>query len=228
VAGAIAARQVITKAASRTEPDTAVRAIGLTALLSRLGGYDAQLDPAALSAGERKLIALTRAYLSAASVVILDEAACHLDPAAEQIAEDAFARRGGTLIVIAHRITSALRARRILVLDGTRAHAGDHVKVLGDSVMTRSHAITPNADTLPGPHAALYGHIMTYPTQRRRALLKVPKLSAHATRNVPGATGGPGRYAVSRCTRSYTLLRRRCRASARIASPSASVRRSFT
>jgi len=135
--GTLEANLTYYRAASRPELDAAARAVGLTTLLSRLGGYDAELDPAALSAGERQLIALTRAYLSAASVVILDEAACHLDPAAEQIAEDAFARRGGTLIVIAHRITSALRARRILVLDGTRAHAGDHVKVLGDSAMYR-------------------------------------------------------------------------------------------
>ena len=123
--------------ASQAELDAAARAIGLTGLLSRLGGYDAVVDPAALSAGERQLIALTRAYLSAAPVVILDEAACHLDPAAEQLAEDAFACRGGILIVIAHRITSALRARRILVLDGDHAHAGDHIKVLGDSAMYR-------------------------------------------------------------------------------------------
>jgi len=123
--------------APQAELHTAARAIGLTGLLSRLGGFDAPVDPLTLSAGERQLIALTRAYLSAARVVILDEAACHLDPAAEQIAEEAFARRGGTLIVIAHRITSALRARRILVLDGTRAHEGDHIKVLGDSAMYR-------------------------------------------------------------------------------------------
>jgi ATP-binding cassette, subfamily C, bacterial len=135
--GTLEANLTYYRASSPAQLDRAVRAIGLTALLSRLGGYDADVDPAALSAGERQLIALTRAYLSAAPVVILDEAACHLDPAAEQVAEDAFARRGGTLIVIAHRITSALRARRILVLDGTRAHAGDHIKVLGDSAMYR-------------------------------------------------------------------------------------------
>ena len=105
--------------------------------VTRLGGYDADIDPLTLSVGERQLIALTRAYLSTAPVVILDEAACHLDPAAGQIAENAFALRGGTLIVIAHRITTALRARRILVLDGTHAHTGDHIKVLGDSPMYR-------------------------------------------------------------------------------------------
>ena len=123
--------------ASLAELDAAAEAVGLTALVTRLGGYRAHVDPLALSAGERQLIALTRAYLSTARVVILDEAACHLDPAAEHVAEEAFARRGGTLIVIAHRITSALRARRVLVLDGTSAQAGDHIRLLGDSAMYR-------------------------------------------------------------------------------------------
>ncbi len=124
-------------AAARTELDVAADAVGLTPLVSRLGGYDAPVNPAALSAGERQLIALTRAYLSPAPVAILDEATCHLDPAAEERAEAAFARREGTLIVIAHRITSALRARRVLVLDGIRAQAGDHESLLAGSAMYR-------------------------------------------------------------------------------------------
>ena len=102
-------------AATKTELDEAAAAIGLTPLVARLGGYGAAIAPAALSLGERRLIALTRAYLPPARVVILDEATCHLDPAAEERAEAAFARRDGTLIVIAHRISSARRARRILV-----------------------------------------------------------------------------------------------------------------
>lgn len=135
--GTLAENLTYYRAAPPAEIDAAAHAVGLAGVVSRLGGYGALVDPAALSAGERQLIALTRAYLSAAPVVILDEATCHLDPAAEQVAEDAFARRGGTLIVIAHRITSALRARRILVLDGANAHVGDHIKVLGDSAMYR-------------------------------------------------------------------------------------------
>jgi ABC-type multidrug transport system fused ATPase/permease subunit len=120
---------------TKTELDEAAEAIGLTPLITRLGGYGAAVIPAALSAGERQLIALTRAYLPPARVVILDEATCHLDPAAEERAEAAFAHRGGTLIVIAHRISSARRARRILVLDGARPQAGDHSSLLVSSPM---------------------------------------------------------------------------------------------
>lgn len=120
---------------SAAELDAAAETVGLSALAARLGGYDAVVNPAALSAGERQLIALTRAYLSPAPIVILDEATCHLDPAAEGQAETAFASRPGTLIVVAHRITSALRARRVLVLDGNRAQVGDHASLLATSAM---------------------------------------------------------------------------------------------
>ena len=119
--------------ASRREVGEAAAATGLSPLVTRLGGYGATVAPATLSAGERQLIALTRAYLPPAPVVILDEATCHLDPAAEEQAEAAFARRGGTLIVIAHRISSAHRARRVLVLDGVRPQAGDHASLLASS-----------------------------------------------------------------------------------------------
>ncbi|WP_078970027.1 ABC transporter ATP-binding protein [Streptomyces natalensis] len=119
---------------------TSSDAVGLGQLVCRLGGLDAQLDPITLSQGERQLIALARAHLSPASLVLLDEATCHLDPAAEMRAERAFAERPGTLIVVAHRITSARRADRILVLDGARATCGTHDELLGRSALYRDLA----------------------------------------------------------------------------------------
>ncbi|MCW2642140.1 MAG: transporter ATP-binding protein [Dactylosporangium sp.] len=111
----------------------AVYAVGADALVARVGGLRADLSPAELSAGERQLVGLVRAYLSPAPVAVLDEATCHLDPRAERRAEEAFAGRGGTLIVIAHRMSSALRARRVLVLDGVGAAVGDHDTLLATS-----------------------------------------------------------------------------------------------
>ncbi|MFB9839641.1 ATP-binding cassette domain-containing protein, partial [Actinoallomurus acaciae] len=90
-----------------------------------------------LSAGERQLVALARAFASPARLVILDEATCHLDAAAEEHAERAFAARPGALMVIAHRMTSARRARRVLVLDGTRAWLGAHGDLLEDCPLYR-------------------------------------------------------------------------------------------
>jgi ATP-binding cassette subfamily C protein len=119
------------------ELDRTVDALGMRALLERLGGYDAELDPAALSAGERQLVTLVRAYLSPAWLVVLDEASCHLDPRSEALVESAFARRPGTLIVIAHRVSSALRAQRILVLDGHEPQHGTHAELIAGSSLYR-------------------------------------------------------------------------------------------
>lgn len=117
--------------------DAAARAVGLAALVDRLGGYHAELSPARLSAGERQLIALGRAYLSPARLAILDEATSHLDADAAAQAERAFAARPGALIVIAHRMSSALRAGRVLVLDGTAPQFGDHAALLASSPLYR-------------------------------------------------------------------------------------------
>ncbi|MBO3737518.1 ATP-binding cassette domain-containing protein [Actinoplanes flavus] len=129
--------------AGPAEIAAALRAVGADQLVARLGGVTAPVSPERLSAGERQLLALARAYLAAAPVTVLDEATCHLDPAAERRAEEAFAARGGTLIVIAHRASSALRARRVLVLDGRSAVLGAHEQVLRSSALYRD-LLTPS------------------------------------------------------------------------------------
>ncbi|MFF0679386.1 ATP-binding cassette domain-containing protein [Streptomyces tendae] len=119
--------------ARRAELDAAVGVFGLAPLVERLGGLDGTVRPAELSPGERQLVALVRAYLSPAPLLLLDEATCHLDPASEARAEEALAGRTGTLVVVAHRLSSAIRADRTLVLDGVRAQCGTHAELLGRS-----------------------------------------------------------------------------------------------
>jgi ATP-binding cassette subfamily C protein len=106
----------------------AVEAVGATELVARLGGLSGSLGHAGsgLSAGEAQLLAVARVYASPADIVILDEATSHLDPAAEARVERAFAARGGILVVIAHRLSSALRAKRVLVMDGGPPLLGEH------------------------------------------------------------------------------------------------------
>jgi ATP-binding cassette subfamily C protein len=124
--------------ATRAELDAVVADLALREMVRRLGGYDAVIDPGALSAGERQLIALARAHLTPAPVLILDEATCHLDPVAEERVERVLAsRRGGTLIVVAHRINSALRAQRIVLMDGAHLVTGTHRELLATAPLYR-------------------------------------------------------------------------------------------
>jgi ATP-binding cassette subfamily C protein len=115
----------------------AADAVGAGELVARLGGLSGELGAGAtgvtVSAGEAQLLALARVYASPASVVVLDEATSHLDPTAEARAETAFAERGGVLVVVAHRLSSALRADRVLVMDGTETLLGTHHTLLSNS-----------------------------------------------------------------------------------------------
>ncbi|MFF5775555.1 ATP-binding cassette domain-containing protein [Streptomyces virginiae] len=122
---------------SRGEVERATAVLGADALVARLGGPDAVVDPGRLTPGERQHLALAAAYLSPAPLLLLDEATCHLDPGAEERAERALAERPGTLVVVAHRISSAVRADRVLVLDGTRAVCGTHAELPARSPLYR-------------------------------------------------------------------------------------------
>ncbi|MFD9405776.1 ATP-binding cassette domain-containing protein [Streptomyces sp. NPDC059989] len=115
----------------------AVSALGLDGLVERLGGLDAEVSPRLLSRGESQQLALAAAYLSPAPLLLLDEATCHLDPRTEERAERALADRPGTLVVVAHRVSSAARADRVLVLDGTRAVCGTHAELPARSPLYR-------------------------------------------------------------------------------------------
>ncbi|MGW5716321.1 ATP-binding cassette domain-containing protein [Amycolatopsis sp. NPDC003865] len=114
---------------------SALDAVGAGALLQRLGGLDAEIGHGGegISAGEAQLLALARVYASSAEFVILDEATSHLDPVSEARAERAFAARGGVLVVIAHRLSSALRADRVLVMDGRETALGRHADLMSRS-----------------------------------------------------------------------------------------------
>lgn len=117
--------------------DRMVTEFGLAGLVSTTGGYDGLVAPATLSAGQRQLIALARAYLSPARLIVLDEATCHMDPATEARAERTMRERPGTLVVIAHRISSARAADRVMVLDGGAPRIGSHDRMLAESGLYR-------------------------------------------------------------------------------------------
>ena len=105
------------------EIDEAVDVVGLGDLIERLpDGLDTVVHERGqtLSSGERQLLALARAFLARPRVLILDEATSSLDLRSETIIERALDRllEGRSAILIAHRLTTAQRADRIVVIDG--------------------------------------------------------------------------------------------------------------
>ncbi len=89
-----------------------------------------------LSAGQRQRIAIARVMLERPAVLILDEASASLDAESEALVQDALDRlmAGRTTVVIAHRLSTVIRADGILVLDGgTIVDRGSHAELLGRS-----------------------------------------------------------------------------------------------
>jgi putative ABC transport system ATP-binding protein len=86
-----------------------------------------------LSAGERQLVALVRASLINPSILILDEATSSVDASTEVRLTRALDRlsKGRTTISIAHRLSTAARADRVLVLDsGLIVQDGSHAQLV--------------------------------------------------------------------------------------------------
>ena len=83
---------------------------------------DVQTRGVRLSAGERQLVGIARVALADPAVIVLDEATSSLDPATEAAVEQALAAvvAGRTVIIIAHRLSTAERADRVVVMDNGR------------------------------------------------------------------------------------------------------------
>jgi ATP-binding cassette subfamily B protein len=114
----------------------AVAAVGLEDVIARLPkGLDTVVHERgqSLSSGERQLLALARAFLAQPRVLVLDEATSNLDLASETKIEAALdlLLQGRTAVLIAHRLSTAMKADRIVVVaNGAIAEVGSHDELL--------------------------------------------------------------------------------------------------
>ncbi|WP_266731134.1 ABC transporter ATP-binding protein [Streptomyces platensis] len=122
--------------ATDAEVEAAARAVGAHAMIATLdGGYLHEVAERGrnLSAGQRQLLALARAELVDPDVLLLDEATASLDLATEAVVNQATDRLVGrrTTLVVAHRLTTAARADRVVLLDqGRIVEDGSHGQLL--------------------------------------------------------------------------------------------------
>ena len=100
-------------------------------------GYDTVIDDdgASVSAGQRQLLTIARAFLADPAILILDEATSSVDTRTEALVQQAMAalRTGRTSFVIAHRLSTIRDADRIVVMvDGGIVEHGTHAQLLSD------------------------------------------------------------------------------------------------
>ena len=125
--------------ASDAEVEAVAKAAGCDGFIRSLeNGYETVVGGggAHLSGGERQRIAIARAMLKNAPIVILDEATAYIDPENEAVIQQAVARlvEGKTVIVIAHRLSTITDADQIFVIaDGRINGSGTHQELLEHS-----------------------------------------------------------------------------------------------
>ena len=129
--------------ASDAEVEEVARRSGCHDFIMQLeNGYDTVVGSSGghLSGGERQRIAIARAMLKDAPIIILDEATAYTDPENEALIQASVARlvRGKTLIVIAHRLSTVSDADRIFVIEDGRVNAsGTHKELLKENDLYR-------------------------------------------------------------------------------------------
>ena len=122
--------------ATDADVDAAVEALGLTSTFAAFpDGLETEVRErgSRLSAGEKQLVSLARAALADPAVLVLDEATSNLDPGTEHAVERALDRLtdGRTVVVVAHRLSTAQRCDRVAVVDqGGLLEVGTHDELL--------------------------------------------------------------------------------------------------
>ena len=127
--------------ASDADIEAAAQAAAADEFIRRLpSGYDTFLGErgARLSGGQKQRIAIARAILKNPPILLLDEATSSLDSESERLVQEALEKlmRNRTTLVIAHRLATAVKSDRIVVIDrGRIVGIGRHEELLRDNAL---------------------------------------------------------------------------------------------
>ena len=197
--------------ATPAEMEEAARAANAHEYISELpDGYDTWIGERGirLSGGERQRLAIARALLKAAPILLLDEALSSVDSENEAAIQEALERLmvGKTTLIIAHRLSSVVSADRILVLDrGRLVETGSHAELAATggaySMLMSSQQSAPAADLLAA----------TLPSGQTEAPARGGLLRTPAADIAP-EDSGPGHVSSVQIWRRLFALVRRWRA----------------
>ena len=175
--------------ASDAEVEAAARAANAHEFIARLPqGYETVIGERGirLSGGQRQRLAIARALLRDAPILLLDEALSSVDAENEAVIQDALGRLmgGRTVLIMAHRLSSVIDADRILVLEGGRVvESGRHADLMAaQGVYHRLMADQVREGLAAPPPAAAGAEAAIEPTTEDR----------HLEAAAPGAFGASG------------------------------------
>jgi thiol reductant ABC exporter CydD subunit/thiol reductant ABC exporter CydC subunit len=215
--------------ASREEVVAAARLAGAHEFIAALPrGYDTPIGERGLrlSGGQARRLAIARALLKDAPLLILDEATANLDPATDRLIQAALDRlmENRTVLIIAHRLSTVYRADRIVVLaSGRVVEAGRHEALIARQgayyrLVTAFHCAAGRVKVSSAPANSLHSGSLTgavdytFGHDRRKSVsmaarsarsLDMPYFSCRQKHHPPEGTPAPG---LQNCTALYRQL----------------------
>ncbi|GAB1202422.1 hypothetical protein APSETT445_001037 [Aspergillus pseudonomiae] len=162
-------------------------------------GYDTVVGEGGitLSGGQRQRLAIARSIVSNPSILILDEATSSIDIRGEQVVQAALDRvsKDRTTIMIAHRLSTVIRADHIIVIkDGSKAEEGTHQELMDHGGVYYSLVHAQQLEIVSPDAAAIEEHSYTLPQETKVEVYAADDCEVAENEEVIKKKGEPGAF----------------------------------